>query len=314
MKLLFNEQTKFRDILGFLDGDYKFIALKPDLVEATYDLIKIIGEPIYESVVEIYESSSSDDDKKYFLERVQYPIALDAYRTSAKGSDLGHTPNGRNNRIEDNQRIAFEWQIERSDRELERKYYKSVDSLITFLDKNVTEWKDTDAYKATHNLFIRNVDEFEQYFPIGSSRLLFLKLAGGIRKAEYDQILPRIGSDKFTALKEGLKTDASNLDQNLLSVIREALVFESLSWAIPRLSAQLFPEGLLQMADTSRLTTSARVAAVGNAAEALSQRFQKDAKTAFIKIEEYVKVPAVPATPYQPLTPNFNPDDNFVDC
>ena len=314
MKLLFNEQTDFRAILGFLDADFSFKALKPDLVEATDELIKIIGEPIYESIVGIYEADSSSYEDTFFLERVQYCILLDAYRHAAKGSDLGHTPNGRNNRIEENQKIAFEWQIERSDRDLERKYYKSIDALINYMDKKVSGWKTTDAYKATHNLFIRTVQEFEDYFIIDSSRLLLLKLAPGIKKAENEQIIPRITKDVFEALKTAIKTDANNIDKGLVSLIREALVYESLSWAIPRMSAQLFPEGLLQVADTSRLTTAARMAVTNNLAEALSQRFEKDAKKAYLKIEEYVKPVVLPSGQYQPLSPNFNPEDNFVDC
>lgn len=314
MKLLFNEETDFREILGFLDGDYKFKVLKPHLVAATDELVKIIGEPIYEALIGIYESDSSSEEDNFFLERVQYSIALDGYRNSAKGGDLGHTPNGRNNRTEENQKIAFEWQIDRSDRDLERKYYKSIDALINYMDKKVSGWKSTDAYKSTHNLFIRTVQEFEDYFIIDSSRLLLLKLAPGIKKAENEQIIPRITKDVFEVLKTGLKENATDLDLNLLSIIREALVYESLSWAIPRMSAQLFPEGLLQVADTSRLTTAARMSVTNNLAEALSQRFEKDAKKAYLKIEEHVKPVIIPAQDYQPIESNFNPDDNFVDC
>ncbi|MFY0481467.1 DUF6712 family protein [Flavobacterium sp. PLA-1-15] len=314
MKLLFNETTKFRDILGFLDGDYPFKALKQNLITATEDLVKIIGDPIYDSLVGIFESDSSSEDDKFFLERVQYTIALDAYRNSAKGGDLGHTPNGRNNRIEEHQKIAFEWQIDRSDRDLERKYYRSIDALINFMDKKVSGWKSSDAYKLTHNLFIRTVAEFEESFIIDSSRLLFIKLAPGIKKAETEEILPRIGKEAFLTLKEGLKENATGLDQQLLSFIREALVYESLSWAIPRMSAQLFPEGVLQVSDASRLTTAARTAAIKNTAEALAQRFEEDAAKAYLKIENHLKAEIVPAVDIKPIKPNFNPGDNFVSC
>ncbi|EKT3974024.1 hypothetical protein SL054_001974 [Flavobacterium psychrophilum] len=320
MELLFNKNgaggsTEIKEILGFTDANLKFITLKPKLIPATDTIIELIGKPLYDSLIGIYNAPSQSASDKEFLNRVQYIILLDGYRNLAMDTDLGHTNNGRVNRIEDKQKIAFEWQIVNSNRKMERDYYRALDSLIKYMDKNVSGWKATDAFKQTHDLFIRTAAEIDDYFNIDGSRLLFMKIAPGIRKAEREEIIPRITKVRFDELKTKLKTNTGDEDSILLIKIREAIVYKALSWAIPRLSTQLFPEGFLEAADSSRMTISARKSVEKTQAEAMSQRFDRDARDAYIQIENYIKsLTKVSFQEVQPIKPSFNPTDNFVDC
>jgi len=187
MKLLFNKNntggsTEIKEILGFTDADLKFSTLKPKIIPATDIVIELIGQPIYNSLTDIYLANDSSESNLEFLNRVQHVILLDAYRNHAKDSDLAHTVTGRKNRVDDKEKISFEWQIERSDRKFERDYYKALDQLIKYLDSNVNAWKSTDAYKSTHNLFIRTASDIDEHFNIDGSRLLFYKLSPGIKK------------------------------------------------------------------------------------------------------------------------------------
>lgn len=316
MKLLFNYagngEIEIKNALGFTDADLLYENLRPTLLTATDDLIKIIGRPIYDDLIVAYESGSSDQIDIEFIERVQYILALDSYRNYVIESDLAHTNNGRVNRIEDNQKIAFEWQIEKSNKSMERKFYKAINTLIHFMDQYIPQWKETQAFKNSHSLFIRTVEEFDDWFNIDGSRFLMIKLSPGIRKIETEQILPRIGKTLFEQLKSDLKS-GSEYNTELLLMIQEALVYATLSWGIPRMSAQLFPEGLLQPTDNARMTYSSRKSIENNLAEALSQRFGQDADKAFKKIEEYISNLNTPNKPVEPVKPNFKLGDGFVD-
>lgn len=318
MKLLFNKDgqgsKEIQEILGFTDKDIKFEKLKPTIIPATDDLISLIGKPIYDIVMNIYEGGSASESDTEFCNRIQYVILLDAYRNFVIDNDLSHSPNGRFNRVEQNQKIAFEWQIERNNKSMERKYYKAIDALINYMDANVESWTSSDAYKASHNLFVRLTKDFDFYFNIEASRYLFIKLCPGLRKAEQEEILPRIGKIKFDELKSKLKDNDDSYDATFLELIKQATVYLALSWGIPRMSAQLFPEGLLEVADTSRLSLAARKSIADNRAEALSQRFKSDAESVLLKIETHIKIINKPEIEFQPITPNFNIDENFVNC
>lgn len=322
MKILFNIDVpslgdeQIKNLLGFTDADLRIKNLVPYIITATDEIIKVIGTNMYNVLIGIFESSSSSAADKEFLRRAQYAILLDATRNYFIDTDLGHTPNGRVNRVEENQKIAFEWQIDRSNKNAERKYYKAFDSLIHYMDNNVTDWKSTDAFKQTNELFVRNVDQFENFFYIDGSRLLYLKLLHGMRKAEKEEIQSRLSKQPFDELKAKLKNNQPVEDKILLELIQEAVVFSALSWGVARLSAQLFPEGLLTIADTSRLTTSAKKASEKNATEAISQRFAQDAAEALKKLESHINQP-LPEPSTAPTLENqilFDPDDKIVNC
>lgn len=318
MKLPFNKNNtasaEIRALLGFTDKDLSFDKLRPTFITAADDIILIIGKPTYDVIIGYYESDTAPNEtEKDLIHRLQYGIALDGYRNFTAENDLSHTPNGRVARVEENQRIAFEWQIERSNRSMERKYYKAVDALIKSLDADLTIWRQSDAYKQSHNLFIRTVEDVQNFFHIDDSRLMLIKLASGFRKSEIDDIIPRIGSERFDDLKTKLKNEQS-VDNDLLKLIKESIVYSSLSWSILRLSPQLLPEGLLLPADASRLTVSAKKSHEKSQAEALAQRFKMDASAAFIRLEEYIKKIDQPTQPVpDKIKPTFNQYDNFVD-
>lgn len=318
MKLLFNKDqqgsAEIKQLLGFTDGDLKFDNLKPKLYPATDTMIELIGSNLYNVLIGIYEASSASEADAEFLRRVQSVILLDGYRNYAKDNDLSHSSNGRVNQIDDKQKLAWEWQIVNSDKKMERDYYSLLDKLIKYMDVNVSGWKATQAYKDTYDSFIRTAADIDEYFNIDGSRLLYLKLLPGIKKAERDEIIPLITKQKFEELKNALKESAPEIDEVLIKLIKEALVYKGLSWGIPRLSAQLFPEGLLVIPDTSRLSLSARKSAEKFEADSLSQRFSKDAQQAFEQIAKHLKALEQSTLPVEEYKRYFSADDKFVDC
>lgn len=318
MKLLFNKDqqgsAEIKQLLGFTDGDLKFDNLKPKLYPATDTMIELIGSNLYNVLIGIYEASSASEADAEFLRRVQSVILLDGYRNYAKDNDLSHSSNGRVNQIDDKQKLAWEWQIVNSDKKMERDYYSLLDKLIKYMDVNVSGWKATQAYKDTYDSFIRTAADIDEYFNIDGSRLLYLKLLPGIKKAERDEIIPLITKQKFEELKNALKESAPEIDELLIKLIKEALVYKGLSWGIPRLSAQLFPEGLLVIPDTSRLSLSARKSAEKFEADSLSQRFSKDAQQAFEQIAKHLKALEQSTLPVEEYKRYFSADDKFVDC
>src|SRR5690606_14390323 len=152
-----------------------------------------------------------DDVGLHFLYLVRYPIIIKAYSLYAPNNDVSHTNNGRKMRNTDNEKHAFQWMIDNDNKALEKRYYRAVDDLLIDLEKE-DNWKSTEAYKKVNKLFIKTADQFDEYFRI-ESRLILLMLEPGIRQCEQNEILPRIGKDKFTTLKNALQ-DGSGLSED----------------------------------------------------------------------------------------------------
>lgn len=326
MDLLFKPgvagNAELKSLLGFINADLKIDNMMPDIRTSSKEVIKLIGKEVYETAVDAYKETSADDEEKALIESVRYPIAVNAYRLYSASNDLAHTNNGRKMKQDDSEKLPFEWMLDRDDKSLERRYYRGLDDLIDFLDNSeedypflYEEWVASDAFKKTNDLFIRTVDEFDEFFPI-QSRLLLIKLVPGISNCEQYEIRSRVGTEKINALKTKLKgneeiTDATDLE--LIRLIRKASVNFALAWAMPRLSVQLYPEGILQFAISDKSTTRGAKPSVKSEVEAARQSFQSDAEQAFIEIENLL-APAPEPIPESncAIMPEFISGSNFM--
>ncbi|WP_372744276.1 DUF6712 family protein [Lutibacter sp.] len=310
MKLLFNSDdtlatAELKELLGFIDADIKFANIRSKIITATNDVIAVVGKEMYDLAVLEYEKAPEAENKnKDLIFSMRNPIAIQAYRLFAPHNDLSHTNKGRLNRLEDKEKTAFEWMIDKDDKALEKSYYRAMDDLIMYLESSIEAWEETEAYKKTHSLFISTANEFDDIFPIGNSRLLFLKLAPGIRRCEDNNIKARIGEALYTSLKEDPSTN-----KDLVKKIKEACVYSSMAWAMRRLSVQLFPEGVLQGFVSERMTINAKKAPEYNEPYAVAHYFEADAKEIFKEIETIIyQLNKLPDEVIEPIT--FNPDSN----
>lgn len=300
MKLIFKDQAELNTLLGFLDADIKIEKIKSDLYTASRELSQLVGKEVYDYALSIYDKAVLEGDEAFLLYSLQYPIAINGYRMYAPSGDLNHTNNGRKMRNGDNEKSAFEWQINRDNEALEKRYYKALDTLLELLDEtnpvlvaaaegvDVVKWKDTEAFLKTHKLFVRSIPDFEESFSI-QSRLLLLKLQPGFLKCEREEILPRLGTDLFNTLKENARTANQNLDTALLAMVKSACVYYALAWGMKRLRVALMPEGVLQKYSGERVNLNSSKVPEKLEAESVIDSFESDAENAFRKIEAYLK-------------------------
>lgn len=322
MKLLFvtigtKGSSELKDLLGFIDADIKIQNIVPDLITATNDIIDLIGKPVYDKVVELYNEGSFDEEVSRSIYSVRYPIAVNAYRLFTPSNDLAHTNNGRKMRQDDGEKQAFEWMLDRDNAALEKRYYRALDDLIKFLDNCDNQdlqvlWKASDAYKKTHDLFIRTVAEFDSFFPI-NSRLLLIKLAPGISDCEQYEIRSRVGAEKLKALKQALKqntpiTEAKDLE--LIRLIRKASVAYSMAWSMMRFSVQLYPEGVLQHVTSDRATTRGAKPTLKSETEAARQAFMNDFDRVIKELEKLLE-PEPTVSQSTKILPDLMSGDNY---
>lgn len=313
MKLLFQNTTVSTEVkkhLGFLDANTKIKNIMPDIKTATNDVIDIIGRDVYDYATTAYAATPTDEESFEYqlIEAIQYPIIVNAYRLYAPSNDLSHTNDGRKMRNEEHEKNAFEWMIDRDNQSHEKRYYRALDDLIHFLDNTTdsnfgTTWKNSSSFIQTQKLFVRTTKDFDEYFVI-QSRYLLTKLSPGMQTCENREILPRIGQAKFDELKTKLKantpiTDAKDL--KLIDLIKEACVCYSLAWAIPRLSINIFPEGVVQSYMSDRNSTRAILPALKLETAHAQQEFLKSFNKVAIDIENLVKpTPIITDTNVQP--------------
>jgi hypothetical protein len=330
MKLLFStteseSSDEIKSLLGYVDADLKLSNLKPDIITATNEVIDIIGKKVYEYALSKLEDIEEDDENSDYnlIQAIRYPIIVNAYRLFAPSNDLSHTGDGRKMRNDEHEKSAFQWQIESDNKAQEKRYYRALDDLIKFLDNSKvneesattiwTIWTTSDNYKKSQKLFIRSTEEFNEFFPI-QSRYLLMMIAPGIAFCENREILPRIGQTKFDALKSALQSATAITDEKdlkLIHLIKEACASYSLAWAIPRMSIQIFPEGVIQSYTSDRMSQNASKPAILSEPEAARQAFIASFNRIVMDIEELVKPAPEPGVDI-PTNPTINYGDKYL--
>ncbi|AXP79169.1 hypothetical protein CJ739_69 [Mariniflexile rhizosphaerae] len=320
MKLLFDfnpnkGSDELKALIGHIDKDINFVNLKSDIESATTDLIKIIGQPVYDAVLAKYEAGSALEADIELIFKVRYPIALNGYSSYARASDVQHGNNGRKIRVDEKYKVPFEWMIDRDNEIFERKYYKAVDDLIDYLDATSATWKASNAYKDSQKYFVRLTSDFDEFFPI-NSRLLLMKLQPGFRQCERKSIVPLITQTTYDALKLKLEeaTVLTSEENILISLIKEACVYHALAWGMRVLRVALFPEGVLQRFTSDRMSTKATKPPEKMEAELAAQEFTKQAKEALNQIERIQTAAALTEPDPEVVKAITTPTYKFDDC
>ena len=314
MKLLFKSENiddLFKELLGFVDADFKFENIISDVITASNDIYDLIGKDSYEHIAELTESEPDQDfeDNNYMVLRTaRLAIAVYSYRLYAPHNDLSHTNDGRKMRAEEGEKSAFQWMIDADDKALEKKYYRTLEYLLRLLDESKPEnyselteeeqketlyykWINSEAYNQVKKLFISSVKEFDNVYPI-NSRLLMIRFAPGMYDCERREILPRLGKTLFDLMKLAYKGKSEEEIPNkdsLLLLIQEAIASYALAWAIPRFNVNFFPEGILQFYGSDRQTTSGNKPSLMMEPEAARQAYALTCKRALSDIEQLLK-------------------------
>ena len=301
--MLFNRDNKGAEELkahiGFYYKKNNFDNIKVDVILAEESITELVGQPVYDLVNDFYNSPSSGSGSgggteilSELLEHMQLPIALLAYSTYSLNADISHEDNGRKLKInKEHESIPWQWQIDSDNAATIKKYNKTTDRLIAFLEKNedeISEWKDSDSQKLARSMFVRNATMFNDNFPIDKSRAFYLRILPFMRIVEQREIKATLGLELFNELKTAIKEDSLTSDQkDLVLLINNAIAPLTMALAVKRLSIQLLPEGVIQ--NYTNGETKARQVAPADLVSAMVTVFSNDGNIAQTYIQEYLR-------------------------
>lgn len=259
----------------------------------------------------------TQEEELEIMEQIQVVILLDAYRTFIRNRDIAHTPDGRKMRLDANEKLPFDWLLDRSNASLDRKYYNSVDELLELI-QDLQVWKTSKAYELMHSAWVHSTDHLQEFYPQGN-RMLLMKLAPGLLRAQRKEIKSRIGSERYLEYDAIVKSAVPSEDfvvSDIIAKCREAIILSAIHWALVRLRVTIFPEGILQAYTGDRNTTKARKVPENSAIELTALAYKNDAAARLLELEAMVTalqpIEVKQAnTTNRPLTMS-DPDDKFL--
>lgn len=260
--MLFNKNNNGSEELRKLTGNYyannDFAKVEQDVIMSEEELIKIIGHGVYEKAETHYkrtdeqkgemgqsEKQLADD----LLIRIQLPVAIYATFQMYRKNDVSHEGTGRKVKIDpENEKLPWQWQLERDDEVQLENYFKAVDRLIDWMDaKEIAEWLTTDTKKAMQKQLVKDAATFDRYYPIERSSRFFVMVSPFVREAERRYIRPALGAVLYKKyIGEITDPPLTPAEIELKEWILPAIPLLAMSIAFRRMPLGLIPFGVVR--------------------------------------------------------------------
>ena len=312
--MLFNKSEngidELKTLTGFMYAYNNFENISTDIELAQEDLERIIGAEVMELAEDHYNSEDYQQPTEEpeepeiptttlegeeeetptptnelltsLVKHIQLPIAYHAIHSFSQNTDISHEDSGRKVKIDaEREKLPWEWMLEKDEKAILKKAYRTTDRLISFLDKHIEyfpEWAESDARSNIKGQFISSVDDF--IYPIDNSRRFLIIIRPFIDEAERKHIRPVLGDTLYQEIKTALSSEEGYTDTNgLLPLVRVPLSLFAMSIAVDRLALQVLPEGVYQSLISDRLTQNAKQPALTEKKRELAAQLQKNAQT-----------------------------------
>lgn len=290
MEILFRDILEVRDYIPWLYATSNLESLKLELELATEDVVKLVGNNVYDRAFNAYRGNVGTDIEKKLVRHFQLPIALFAYKSFAENRDISHESSGRKVKIDsESESMPWEWMIDRDDAAILKKANKTADRLIAFLDDNIDEfpeWKDSEQRQDMFSLFIRNAQQFDDVVPIDGSRIFFLRILPYIRIADKD-LISFLGKERYDEIKKAMQEDETTEEQeNIIGICREIISNRVMAKAVRRLAVSILPDSVVTRFHSSTQTLKSNSPATQQMIESTERIYNADAASAEAKLQQ----------------------------
>lgn len=279
MKLIFDKDSngtqELVDALGLIDARTDFSKWKPYIPLSVRRLSAIIGQEVYDKVLDFYQSASVDPDGKLtrLLGMVQQSVALFTWLKIIPTLDAQHGNTGRQKRLGEHEKGLTALQEYKDEANILSQAYESVDALIAYLEQEKFDfWIQSPKRKAVSELLLSSKEAFDFYYVTGSHRL-FLTLAPIIREVQQRHIIPIITYGRYEKLVAG-----QQVAEGFRDAVCRPLALLSMSKAVERLPVEVLPDGVVQvqLAGSVREKLRAEAEAHKTVAKSLEQDGMRD--------------------------------------
>lgn len=299
-----NGEAELRELTGNYFASNDFTKVSGEIAAATDEVVNIISQEVYDEIEGYYTAGTGDAAEKELVRKMQRPIALLGTLRMYQKNDVSHEDSGRKIKIDaNNEKLPWEWQLDRDDERHLEDYYKAVDVLIRALNaSDITLWKNSRTYKMSQLLLIKNGEDFDAYFPIDKSERTYMLLVPFLKEAQLLHVKKAYG---ITNWPELLNEDIAAETEKHYAACKAAALL-AMSLAIRRMQLKVIPAGVIR---AYVATSGAMDSAPANSDDikALSEWMNDDAMT---WLDEMKKARDGGVVEYQ-ILPNNSPDNKY---
>lgn len=289
-----NGSVELYELSGTFQAATPFSAVATEVISAQMEVARVVGDAVVAKAEAIYAQENISSENQEYLDMVRRPVAFLAICNFSRITGLTHGASGRKMTVGDNEKVPFEWMIDRDDREMRERYYRSLDALFGYLTaKNDSDWKATPIYQRTAQLLVPSLSAMEQVYPVAHSQYTFFMM------------VPLMEETQAKLLSEAGGTE---IPEAQLPAARRFIVLKALVLALRRWALSVFPtEVARQFAPSYQGNKEKRVATTEEIDWAVA-KLEEQASQAESEVLAEVK-----ENPYKgfPLIPENDPKNKY---
>ncbi len=312
-KLLIKDGKTLAKLTGSWYENSLFSRIETDLENETFELGKVIGQNIIDHALTVLENSTPDDTEKETLRLIQVSVGLMAVYRYFQSNLVSHEGNGRKMKIDSqNEKMAWEWMIERDDNSHLLKAQRAQDRLIEHLEKNnVESFNDSEERKDLKSLFLNNTRKFEYYFPIDLSGRFYHGVSPLIREIQDTYIADAFEEDYLPFLARFQKDELNEADKLLIGFVCRAEALYTIALACRRFSLTVLPQTVVKKIKAAIQTTEATKEAAAKEIDRYIYELEKDACEHLNKLKRQ-RYKSSPEYTQRTLLPKNDPRQKFA--
>lgn len=221
--MLFNKNNNGSEEIYQLTGTFHaatdFKSIETDVQLAESQVAGVAGSEVMEMATEAYASGTN----QALLDAVRLPIACLAVSYYARKSGLSVGETGRKLKVDENEKVPFEWMLDRDNRELRERYYRAIDMMLEYISVNYPDIENSRRGPS----IVKTIDDFESVYPINGSRYTLHLMRSLLAEAQ-ESLEKKIASEDISKLA------------SMPAAIRY-VVLTALTTALKRWSLSIFP-------------------------------------------------------------------------
>ena len=239
-------------LTGTFSAYNDFSTIESELNFATLEVEGIAGR----NVVAAAEKEYGEGTPTPLVDAVRLPIAILAVARHSALNLVSHDDTGRKVKADDNEKMPWEWMIDRDDRAQLDRFYRAMDALFAYLERERPE-----LAAPGNECIVKSIRDFENVYPIDHSLYVFHRMTPLMIEVQRTKLMKRVGADKWAVITgPGPLSDA---DAMLLWHCERFAILSALVLAVRRWSLSVFPlEIARRFAPSYQGNKSSRVATV----------------------------------------------------
>lgn len=299
--MLFNKNKNGSLELSSLTGQwyaatpYELIA--SEIAFATREVSAVVGSPVVDAASKAYAEATDVS----MVNAVRLPVAFLALAKYSTLSGVSHEGTGRKVKMDDNEKMPFEWMIDRDDRAMRERYYRALDSLFDYLITNSTEsWVASGKSASLSDSIVKNISQFESVYPIGGSYYVYYMLQNLVIEAQRTEVKPFFGESPWSDVI------SDTPDERLAPMARTYAILRAVATAGTRWSLEIFPLEIARRFSPSYQGNKASQAAVTSEIEWYLKGIEKQ----ITAVKHQIRL-AIDGDVDEPLLPKNDPANKY---